>query len=313
MKTLIVGGAGYIGGYLADYLSKSHSITVYDNLTYESRFLKNVDFIYGDVRDQNKLLGILPRYDAVVWLAAVVGDGACAIDPELSKAINTDSVKWLVDNYSGLIIFTSTCSVYGINNDLIDELANSNPLSIYASTKLAAEQYIVKNHKNYLVFRLGTLFGTGDEHARIRLDLVVNIMAKRAVYGEVLNVNGGEQWRPLLHVKDVSTAIEFGIENDVRGLYNLHYCNLKIHEIAQIISDVIPGATVQHQDMKFEDQRNYRVSSEKFRQHGWTPKYTIQYGVKEIADILRGGRIKNVNDAVYSNVAYIGGAFKESK
>ena len=109
---------------------------------YETRYLKDINFIYGDILDREKLFPILDEFDVVIWLAAIVGDGACAIDPAMTKAVNEDSVKWLVDNYDGRIVFASTCSVYGIQNNLIDELAEFNPQSIYASTKLAAEKYI---------------------------------------------------------------------------------------------------------------------------------------------------------------------------
>ena len=142
-KILIVGGCGYLGGYMTDVFGSSllsaeerYEVTVYDSLLYETRFLKDVKFIKGDIRDTEKLSQIIHNFDTVIWLAALVGDGACAVDVEMTDDINFKTVKWLVDNYSGKIGFTSTCSVYGINNELIDETATPNPLSAYASTKL---------------------------------------------------------------------------------------------------------------------------------------------------------------------------------
>ena len=135
-KILIVGGAGYIGGPLTDVLlDDNFEVTIYDNLLYEDRYLKQANFIFGDVRDQKKLAKIINNYDSVVWLAGIVGDQACAIDTKTTQQVNFDSVKWLVDNYKGKIIFTSTCSIYGVNNDLINESAEPNPLSFYASSK----------------------------------------------------------------------------------------------------------------------------------------------------------------------------------
>ena len=198
LKILIAGGAGYLGGYLTDLLIKNGcEVTVYDNLLYEDRYLKPANFIYGDVRDSKKLLSIINGFDAVVWLAAIVGDGACAVEPYYTRAINVDSVKWLAENYKGKIIFTSTCSVYGFNNNLIDETSELIPLSLYAETKVAAEKLIINQHKNYLIFRLGTLFGVGDDHSRLRFDLVVNSLTMKAARGEVLKVFGGGQWRHL--------------------------------------------------------------------------------------------------------------------
>src|SRR3989344_1269598 len=143
---LICGGAGYIGGYVTDLLNKSgYNVTVYDNLTYDSRFLKDVPFVWGDIRDKKKLGKLLKKFDTVIWLAALVGDPACALQPSLSNEINYQTSRWLARNYKGRIIFASTCSVYGINHDLIDENAQPNPLSIYAKTKWEAEKEIVKN------------------------------------------------------------------------------------------------------------------------------------------------------------------------
>jgi nucleoside-diphosphate-sugar epimerase len=305
-KILIVGGCGYIGGFLTDYLvSKNLDVTIYDNLMYEERYLKPVPFIYGDVRDREKLSEILPKFDTVIWLAAIVGDGACAVDPFLTQSINEDAVKWLVDNYNGKIVFTSTCSIYGENNDLIDEEAVPNPISVYADTKLAAERYIVNNAKDYLVFRLGTLFGTGDKMSRIRLDLVTNILTRKASLGEPLTVFGGEQWRPLLHVKDVSTAIFHGITNNINGLFNLSYVNYRIKDIAEDIKELIPGTEIIYQDMPFEDLRNYKVKNDKYISTGWKPVYVMADGIEEIRVIIHENRIKNLDNPIYSNAGYL--------
>jgi nucleoside-diphosphate-sugar epimerase len=137
-KVLIVGGAGYIGGFLTDHLlENNYEVTVYDNLLYESRYMKKNKFIYGDIRDENKLSSIIHEHDVVVWLAGLVGDGACSVNPKLTISLNIDTVRWLVDNYKGKIIFPSTCSVYGVNNDLIEEEAIPSPLSLYAGTKFS--------------------------------------------------------------------------------------------------------------------------------------------------------------------------------
>jgi len=306
MKILVTGGCGYVGGYLTDILLEAgYDVTVYDNLLFEDRFLKNVKFINGDIRDKQKLGAIINNYDVVVWLAAMVGDGACQVNPQLTEELNFESVKWLVDNYNGKILFPSTCSVYGVNNDLIDETAPPNPLSAYASTKLAAEQYIVNNHDNHLIFRLGTLYGLGDRHSRLRLDLVANILTKRAVEGETLSVFGGQQWRPLLHVKDVGLAFLYGLKNNIHGLFNLSEKNFNISSIAKVISDTIPDVKVEYKDMKFEDLRNYRVNNNKILETGWKPTYQLEDGIQELKKVFEEKRVKNLNDPVYSNAAFV--------
>jgi len=319
-RTLIVGGAGYIGGHLTDIVRRSALALgngdpcVFDILAYEERFLKDVPFVYGDIRDRAKLLEILPKFDTVVWLAAIVGDGACAADPFLTQAVNADTVKWLVDNYDGRIIFTSTCSVYGVNNDLIDEDAVPNPLSVYAETKLEAEQYVLKHAADRsVVFRLGTLYGVGDQFSRIRLDLVTNILAKRAACGESLKVFGGDQWRPMIHVKDVGRAILFAINSpNLTGLYNLSAGNFRIHEIADVVQKVVPTCEVERVDMLFEDQRNYRVSGDRWHKilDAPSPTLTMEDGVRDIVNLVREKRIKNLGSPIYSNQLHIESTYR---
>ncbi len=313
-KILICGGAGYIGGALTDLLQQNnYEVVVYDNLLYETRFLKNVPFIYGDVRDYKKLSSIINDFDIVVWLAAIVGDEACAFNPSVTREVNVNSVKWLADNFKGKIIFTSSCSVYGINNNLIDESADTNPLSLYAETKIEAEKIILNssNSKNHLIFRLGTLFGISDTHSRLRFDLVVNTLTMRAAVGETLMVFGGGQWRPIVHVKDVAEAIMYSIQKDISGLYNLSYKNYMMKDIAEEIQKTLVdlGTRVEYTNVKFEDLRNYRVSSEKFKAYGWQPKYGLDQGIGEVYRQIREGRIKEPQDPVYSNATFIKSRF----
>ena len=229
MNILVVGGAGYVGGGIVDKLSKDHEVTVYDSLIYETSYRKKVNFILGDIRDSSKLNSILSDFDVVVWLAALVGDGACAINPELTDEINTESVKNLVQNFDKRIVFLSTCSVYGAQDGILTEASDTNPLSEYASSKLQAEEHL--KDSNALIFRLGTLFGISDEFSRVRLDLVVNILTAKALIDKKISVFGGDQWRPLLHVNDVSNAISHCLNTDVTGIYNpVSYTHLRAHE-----------------------------------------------------------------------------------
>lgn len=305
MKVLITGGAGYIGGALTDILKNSkHNIRVYDSLLYEDNYRKDVDFIFGDIRDKDKLLKQLKWADAVVWLAALVGDGACALNPDVAVNINQQTVKWLTDNYDGRIIFTSTCSVYGAQKKELDESSPTNPLSVYASSKLASEEYL--KNKNALIFRLGTLFGVGDRFSRIRLDLVVNIMTVKAYKEGELKVFGGEQYRPLLHVKDSAKAIFENLEKKETGVFNLNKENIKIADLAQIVKKHFPGLKIQMEKMKFEDARNYRVKNDKARKIlKFKPIYTIDQGIEELKQLLRENRIRDVSDARYANQLFL--------
>jgi nucleoside-diphosphate-sugar epimerase len=305
MNILIVGGAGYIGGAITDILQgTNHRTRVYDSLIYEESYRKPADFVFGDVRDIETLSGQLEWADAVIWLAALVGDGACAINPDISKEINQDSVRWLSENYDGRIIFTSTCSVYGAQNGILSEESPTGPLSVYARTKLAAERYL--EDKNALIFRLGTLFGISDLFARLRLDLVVNVMTVRAALEGELTVYGGEQFRPLLHVRDVAEAIVQYIDTEHKGIYNLHRQNVRIVDLAYQVRNHFPDTIVSRTEMEFQDARNYRVSSDKVRTElGWRPKYSIDDGIIEIKELIETKRLKDVMNPRYTNQAFL--------
>ena len=300
MKILVVGGAGYVGGGIVDTLSKKNEITVYDSLIYESAFRKDVNFIYGDIRDYKKINSILNNFDAVVWLAALVGDGACSINPTLTHEINSETVKNLVKNFNGKIIFLSTCSVYGAQEGVLDENSEVNPLSEYASSKLIAEKYLEES--DAIIFRLGTLFGISDQFSRIRLDLVVNILTTKALVDKKMSVFGGDQWRPLLHVKDVANAIEHNISSDTKGIFNLHYKNFKIIEIAEKIKEKIPDVSIETTPLPFQDARNYQVSSDKLKlETGFEASIKLTQGIEEMYNLISSNRIKDINDPRYSN------------
>lgn len=304
MKILVVGGAGYVGGGIVDTLSKKNEITVYDSLIYESAFRKDVNFIYGDIRDYKKINSILNNFDAVVWLAALVGDGACSINPTLTHEINSETVKNLVKNFNGKIIFLSTCSVYGAQEGVLDENSEVNPLSEYASSKLIAEKYLEES--DAIIFRLGTLFGISDQFSRIRLDLVVNILTTKALVDKKMSVFGGDQWRPLLHVKDVANAIEHNISSYTKGIFNLHYKNFKIIEIAEKIKEKIPDVSIETTPLPFQDARNYQVSSDKLkRETGFEASIELTQGIEEMYNLISSNRIKDINDPRYSNQNFL--------
>lgn len=310
-NVLIVGGAGYVGGAITDLIQQSnYNVRIYDALIYEDSFRKPVDFVYGDVRDHDKLLPHLKWADSVVWLAAIVGDGACQLNPELTKSINQDSVAWLADNYDGRIIFMSTCSVYGAQDKELNENSPSNPLSLYAETKLNAEKYL--KHKNAIIFRLGTLFGVGDLYSRIRLDLVVNILTVKAYVESKISVFGGDQFRPLLHVKDVARAVLMNLETEHKGVYNLTRQNVRISDLAYQVRMHFPDMVIETTDMPFQDTRNYRVSAKKAEEtFGFRSIHSVDEGIEELKYLVETKRIKDLKSPRYSNQAYLKEHYEE--
>jgi nucleoside-diphosphate-sugar epimerase len=306
MNVLVVGGAGYIGGAITDLLAEQGrtKFRVYDALLYEECYRKPIEFVYGDVRDHERLRPHLDWADVVVWLAALVGDGACQLHQDISYDINQASVKWLAENYSRRIIFTSTCSVYGAQEGVLDENSPINPLSVYAATKLAAEEYLAD--ADALVFRLGTLYGVGDIFSRIRLDLVVNLLTVQASRAGRITVFGGDQFRPLLHVRDAAAAIVQNLSTSHAGIFNLGSQNVRVIDLAYQVRNHYPDLDIDTTPLKFQDTRSYRISTARSQSVlGFRPRYSIDQGICEIKDLLETGRLRDLDNPRYTNQKYL--------
>jgi nucleoside-diphosphate-sugar epimerase len=306
-KVLLVGGAGYIGGLTCDYLiNKGFEVTVYDNLLYEDRYLKQIPFIYGDIRDTKKLYEVSKDYDIIVLMAALVGDPACSVDPLLTESINYKAIKDFCEvvSPSKHIVFMSTCSVYGAQDGLLNEESNTNPLSSYASTKLMAEKYVLE--KNGTVFRLGTVFGLGDTYSRIRMDLVVNVLTMKAVKNGEITINGGEQWRPIIAVRDIAGYVTEACEKKYSGVFVLAKENVIIRELGEKIAKLVPNTKINYTEISFQDARNYRVDNSKsLNTFSYKPTVTVEDEVARMISLFEDNRIQNPEDRVYNNGAYL--------
>lgn len=280
MKVLVTGGNGYLGTVLTETLMKSgHDVTVLDNMMYHDKILCACNnFIKGDVRDKKVLMEALRGRDAVIHLAAIVGDEACNIKPRVTREINFDSTATLAKlcELTGTkLLFASTCSGYGKGDDILVEESTTDPVSWYGELKVMAEKE-VSAIDNSLIFRFGTLFGLSK---RMRYDLVVNLFIAKALNGEKITVFGGNQWRPFLHIQDAANAFAFALEKNLSGTFNAAWKNYNITEVAKEIG----GENVELSP-ELHDARNYRVSTKKMEDAGFVPKLTIQDAINEIKD-----------------------------
>ena len=306
-KVLLVGGAGYIGGLTCDYLIKDgFDVTVYDNLLYENRYLKEVPFIYGDVRDTEKLYNTSKDFDVIVLMAALVGDPACSVDNALTEEINYKAIKDFCNVVSPdkHLVFMSTCSVYGAQDGLLNEESSTNPLSSYAATKLKSEKHILA--KGGTIFRLGTVFGLGDTYSRLRMDLVVNVLTMKAVKDGEITINGGELWRPIIAVKDIAGYVTEACREQYEGIYVLSLENVIIKELGEKISKLIPNTKVNYTEISFQDARNYRVDNSKsLKTFKYKPKVTVENEVTRMVTLFKENRVENPEDKVYHNGAFL--------
>lgn len=303
MRILILGGAGLVGHAIVDILNviKGHEFLVVDNLLYSDEYLRNVNFQFGNVGDSAFMVTLLKNYvpDGVIHLAGIVGDAACAARPQETEEANITSIKILRDHFDGKLIFPSSCSVYGMNKRLVTEESSLNPLSIYAETKVRAEE-LLKDKPQVFIPRLGTLHGVTG---RLRNDLIVNLLSIRALIEGKITVFGGSQYRPLLHVRDLAEMMVQQLFHMHPGIYNLVENNYKISELAGIIKQVLPKTKIEITEIEFEDRRNYKASARKARNElNFSPRLSVQQTVEDMVRIYNEGRIKDFSILKYSNV-----------
>jgi len=321
VRILLTGGGGYIGSVLArELLKKGMNVRMLDKFLFGKESLfgisdhPNLEVMEGDIRHIEDLAIAAKNTDAVIHLAAIVGGPACDEDPELAIQVNREATKALVEickhRKVRRLIFASTCSVYGATKNIANEKTKVNPLSLYAQSKVEAEKIILSRHDNKLVpciLRLGTVYGLSN---RMRFDLVLNILAAKAVMEREIKIYGGEQWRPLIHVKDAANAFVACLEAEEelvnKAVFNVgsNEQNFQIMELGQLVKKCVPGTEMYHL-ADAVDKRTYRVSFDKIREIlGYRTKGTPEKGVKEIKETLENGMICDYKNEKYYNVRH---------
>ena len=323
MKVTVTGGAGYIGARATrELLTGGHEVTVLDSLLHgqsgvaEALAGAGARVLDGDVRDGEARRTALDGADAVVHLAAIVGDPACAKDPELSRAVNVEATFALVEDAAaagaGRLIFASTCSNYGRMADplvAVDETAPLAPVSLYAEQKVAIERELLGRPEGTLpvptCLRFATIYGVAE---RMRFDLTVNEFTRDLWDGRTLDVYGEQFWRPYVHVADAARAIATVLaapEDAVaRRVFNVGHSdeNYRKLDLVELIRTRLPEADVRyvHRD---EDPRDYRVAFSRIRDElGFAPAMRVPDGVDEVLRGLDEQRFGDPFDARFSNV-----------
>jgi nucleoside-diphosphate-sugar epimerase len=292
MKVLITGGAGYIGTSLIPLLLQSgkNTVRVFDNLLYGGDHLlqyisnHNFEFVRGDVRNEAQLTSAAMGCDVIVNLAALVGFSACRADPQAAWNVNASGVANLIKatSPSQYIIQASTGSNYGNVDGICTEETPLNPLSIYAETKVKAEE-LVRHREDHTIFRFATAFGVSP---RLRLDLLINNLTYLAVTQKYLVVYEADNMRTFLHVRDIAKCIHDAIfRTDLKGnIYNVGSEHLNYYKriIADLICDMT-GAAVNYVDYDEDiDKRDYEVSYKKIAASGFDYTINIHNGISEL-------------------------------
>jgi nucleoside-diphosphate-sugar epimerase len=312
MKVTVTGGAGYIGAPASrELLSAGHAVTVLDSLLHgqdevaASLEAAGARVLRGDVRDADARRAALDGADAVVHLAAIVGDPACAKDPQLSQAVNVDGTLALVEDADvEHFVFASTCSNYGRMADPlvpVDETATLAPVSLYAEQKVMIERRLLER-PNTTCLRFATIYGVAE---RMRFDLTVNEFTRDLWDGRTLEVYGEQFWRPYVHVGDAARAIALVLSASLRNrVFNVGHSdeNYRKLDLVELIRKRLPEADVSfvHRD---EDPRDYRVSFERIRSElGFDPVMRVPDGIAELIAALEASRFGDPFDRRFSNV-----------
>lgn len=322
-KVLISGGAGYIGSVLARMVLRAgYKVRVIDNLRFGGEAIvdllndENFEFIKGDTRNETDLKKAVKGIDYIAHLAAIVGDPACAKEPELARETNLEASKrfYQLANEAGVkrFVFASTCSNYGkmkgadafVNED--SELA---PVSLYAETKVATEKFLLSQDKNNIckptVLRFSTVYGLSS---RIRFDLTVNEFTKELALGRELVVFGEQFWRPYCHVLDLARAVQLIFESDIDkvafDVFNVGDTqeNYQKQMLVDEIKKQLPDAKIKYVK-KNEDPRDYRVNFDKIKNKlGYKITKRVPDGIAQIIKVIKEGFLNNPDEAKYKNI-----------
>jgi len=325
---IVTGGAGYIGSMLtAELLRQGYRVTVIDDLLFGGEslmgFVKHsgFNFIKGDVSEPGILRQALKtgwvKPTVVVHLAAIVGFPACqAIGKQAAYHYNVDAVERVYDQAEAIgvdtFIFSSTYSVYGQSEDIktLDEDAQLHPHSLYAETKIAAEQWLTTQaggkDPRPLIFRLATLYGISP---RTRFDLIINQFVLDAFLTRTLTIYQRGYTRSFIHVFDVVRGLIAGMQSSPANLpdfiYNLGTDdgNYTKDEIVTLIIKRFPDIDITYKDLSFGgDMRDIHVSFERLKKAlDFKASLTVDDGIRELTQALKYGLISNPLDRRYRN------------
>lgn len=328
---LITGGAGYIGSILtSELLRQGYRVSVLDSLLFGGEsvlpFLShpNFHFIKTDVTEPRAVRDAIKKDwekpNAVIHLAGIVGFPACqAVGKQVAWKYNVEATKLVYEQSVELgaerFVFASTYSNYGLSPDgkPVTEESPLNPQSLYAETKIAAEDYLLQQKESPcapLLFRFATLYGISP---RTRFDLIVNQFVLEAFTKRQLIIYQRGYSRSFVHIRDVVRGVIMGLEaeqNKIRGqVFNLgtENGNYTKSDIVNLVLKRMPETIVEYKDLTFGgDMRDITVSFEKIKRVlGFETTLDVDDGIREVLFALKSGLIRNPTDEHYRNAQFI--------
>lgn len=311
-----------------ELLARGYRVRVLDNLLYgeeaigELKAQPQFELIVGDFRNVEAVVRACRGVDAVIHLGAIVGDPACALELTTTLEINFAATKMVMEICKGYgisrFLFSSTCSVYGATDHLVDEQSAPKPVSLYAATKVDSEGIILNARADDFhptILRLATAFG---HSYRPRFDLVVNLLSIKALADKKITIFNGDQWRPFIHIHDIArcfiTCLEAPLEKVSGEIFNAgsYEMNFTLGQVAEVVRTHAPEVTIEY--VENTDKRNYRVSFDKIHTRlGFTCQKKLDEGVLEIKRAYDQGFIGNYRDKRYSNYESLSSALVQAE
>ncbi len=294
----ILGGCGYIGTVLTKFLitSKKYNIKIIDTQVF-GNFLKkykNIKIYKKDIRELNP--NDFKNVDTIIHLANIANDPSVEIDKNLSWEVNVLATRNIcelaIKSRVKKIIYASSGSVYGIKKEKkVTEKLDLFPLSAYNKTKMIAEN-VFKSYQDKIQIccvRPATVCGLSP---RLRLDVSVNMLVYQAFRFGKINVLGGKQIRPNIHINDLVRIFNFFINKNFGKfiIVNAGFENISILDLAKKISKIIPTKILVK---KSNDPRSYRLDSTKISKLGFKPKYGINNAIIELYNFFKKNKYKD--------------------
>jgi nucleoside-diphosphate-sugar epimerase len=292
MKIMVAGGAGFIGSVLVPLLQEhGYEVDVVDLLWFGNHLPEGTNVVRRDLLELRQ--SDLEGYEQVIFLAGLSNDPMAAYSPARNFVENGALPSYLafIAKNAGVrrFIYASSCSIYGYTvNELYDEESPTTCAYPYGISKLQGERGVFQLRDeafSTIALRQGTVCGYSP---RTRFDLIVNTMFKSAIVDGFVTVSNPSIWRPILDVRDTSSAFLRAVQADygISGVFNVAYDNFTVGQIADMVKDEVGellGKKIGIKIDNIKDYRNYKVTCERARTYlGFLPKYSIFEIVKSL-------------------------------